>query len=36
MPLTTTVGELDEGLDILERAIAEEFGGRTIDLPQAA
>jgi diaminobutyrate-2-oxoglutarate transaminase len=26
MPLTTTVGELDEGLDILERAIAEEFG----------
>ena len=36
MPLTTTVGELDEGLDILERAIAEEFGGRTIDLPKAA
>ncbi len=30
MPLTTTVGELDEGLDILERAIAEEFGGRTV------
>jgi diaminobutyrate-2-oxoglutarate transaminase len=36
MPLTTTVGELDEGLDILERAIAEEFGGRTADMPKAA
>ena len=36
MPLTTCVGELDEGLDILERAIAEEFGGRTIDMPRAA
>jgi diaminobutyrate-2-oxoglutarate transaminase len=36
MPLTTSVRELDEGLDILERAIAEEFGGRTIDLPKAA
>jgi len=36
MPLTTCVGELDEGLDILERAIAEEFGGRTIDMPGAA
>jgi diaminobutyrate-2-oxoglutarate transaminase len=36
MPLTTSVSELDEGLDILERAIAEEFGGRTIDLPKAA
>jgi len=36
MPLTTCVGELDEGLDTLERAIAEEFGGRTIDMPRAA
>jgi diaminobutyrate-2-oxoglutarate transaminase len=36
MPLTTSVRELDEGLDILERAIAEEFGSRTIDLPKAA
>ncbi len=33
MPLTTTYGELDEGLDILERAITEEFG---IALPKAA
>jgi diaminobutyrate-2-oxoglutarate transaminase len=36
MPLTTSVSELDEGLDILERAMAEEFGGRTVDLPKAA
>ena len=36
MPLTTCVGELDEGLDILERAIAEEFGGRTTDMLRAA
>jgi len=36
MPLTTSVSELDEGLDILERAIAEEFGGCMIDLPKAA
>ena len=33
MPLTTTYGELDEGLDILERAITEEFG---IEMPKAA
>ncbi len=33
MPLTTTYGELDEGLDILERAITEEFG---IAMPKAA
>jgi diaminobutyrate-2-oxoglutarate transaminase len=26
MPLTTTYGELDEGMDILERAITEEYG----------
>jgi diaminobutyrate-2-oxoglutarate transaminase len=29
MPLTTCVGELDEGMDILERAMAEEFGDRS-------
>src|SRR5215510_6797756 len=34
MPLTTTYGELDEGLDILERAITEEFGG--VDMRKAA
>jgi diaminobutyrate-2-oxoglutarate transaminase len=33
MPLTTTYGELDEGLDILERAITEEFA---VELPKAA
>ena len=33
MPLTTTYGELDEGLDILERAIAEEFGERSEAAP---
>jgi hypothetical protein len=26
MPLTTTMAELAEGMDILERAIAEEYG----------
>jgi hypothetical protein len=26
MPLTTTFAELDEGMDILEAAMAEEFG----------
>src|SRR5215468_3552265 len=30
MPLTTTMGELNEGMDILERAITEEFGGATM------
>jgi diaminobutyrate-2-oxoglutarate transaminase len=28
MPLTTTYGELDEGLDILEQAMADEYGAR--------
>jgi len=37
MPLTTSVSELDEGLDILERAIAEEFGDRADrPMPKAA
>jgi diaminobutyrate-2-oxoglutarate transaminase len=37
MPLTTAVSELDEGLDILERAMAEEFGGRAErPMPKAA
>jgi diaminobutyrate-2-oxoglutarate transaminase len=27
MPLTTSYAELDEGIDILTRALAEEFGG---------
>src|SRR5262245_39258269 len=35
MPLTTCYGELDEGLDILERAITEEFGG-TVEILKAA
>jgi diaminobutyrate-2-oxoglutarate transaminase len=26
MPLTTTYAELDEGMDILEQAMADEFG----------
>ena len=29
MPLTTSYDELDEGLDILERAIAEEYAPAT-------
>ena len=28
MPLTTSYAELDEGLDILTRSLAEEFGAR--------
>jgi hypothetical protein len=37
MPLTTSVSELDEGMDILERAIAEEFGDRAErPMPKAA
>ena len=35
MPLTTTYDELDEGLDILERALAEEFGERSEAAPEA-
>jgi diaminobutyrate-2-oxoglutarate transaminase len=35
MPLTTTYAELDEGMDILERAMAEVFGA-TAGLPKAA
>ena len=34
MPLTTTYGELDEGMNILERAITEEFG--TVEIRKAA
>jgi diaminobutyrate-2-oxoglutarate transaminase len=30
MPLTTSDPELDEGIDILSRAIAEELGVRTL------
>jgi diaminobutyrate-2-oxoglutarate transaminase len=30
MPLTTTYGELDEGMDILERAITEEYGDASL------
>jgi diaminobutyrate-2-oxoglutarate transaminase len=36
MPLTTCYGELDEGMDILERAITEEFGGSTVEIRKAA
>jgi diaminobutyrate-2-oxoglutarate transaminase len=36
MPLTTCYGELDEGMDILERAITEEFGGSTVEMRKAA
>ena len=31
MPLTITLSEINEGLDILERALADEFGGVEID-----
>jgi hypothetical protein len=30
MPLTTVYGELDEAMDILERAIAEEYGASEV------
>lgn len=33
MPLTIKLGEMDEGLDILERALVEEFGSVEIDAP---
>jgi len=36
MPLTTSMGELDEGMDILERAITEEYGTRTVETPKPA
>jgi hypothetical protein len=36
MPLTTCIGELDEGMDILERAITEEYGTRTVETPKPA
>ncbi len=32
MPLTITLSEMDEGLDILERALADEFGSGEIDV----
>jgi len=36
MPLTTSMGELDEGMDILERAITEEYGTRTVEIRKPA
>jgi len=36
MPLTTVYGELDEAMDILERAITEEYGARTVETPKSA
>ena len=36
MPLTTSMGELDEGMDILERAITEEYGTRTVETRKPA
>src|SRR5882762_118509 len=35
MPLTTVYGELDEAMDILERAITEEYGSRKPEAPKA-
>jgi diaminobutyrate-2-oxoglutarate transaminase len=35
MPLTTPYHELDEGIDILARALAEEFGERSEQAPEA-
>jgi hypothetical protein len=35
MPLTTVYGELDEAMDILERAITEEFSARKPEAPKA-
>jgi len=35
MPLTTPYHELDEGIDILARALAEEFGVRSEQAPLA-
>jgi hypothetical protein len=36
MPLTTTYAELDEGLDMLERAMAEEFGATVAEVASLA
>jgi diaminobutyrate-2-oxoglutarate transaminase len=36
MPLTTSYAELDEGMDILERAMAEEFGAAEPAMAEAA
>jgi hypothetical protein len=36
MPLTTTFAELDEGMDILEQAMAQEFGAAVPAMAKAA
>jgi diaminobutyrate-2-oxoglutarate transaminase len=36
MPLTTVYGELDEAMNILERAMHEEYGNGALEAPKSA